>query len=67
LAPEAGRGAEGFDYIRESLSGGRRLSRAVLDRLDSERGVLTTFVPPMTPTEELTRFHTGGKYVLYFC
>jgi len=50
-------GAEGVDYIRESLSGGKRLSRAVLDRLDSERGVLTTFVPPMTPTEELTRFH----------
>jgi hypothetical protein len=52
-------GQEAIDYIKDSLSQGRTLSR-YLCNLPLEQGVVTTWLPPASNSLFLTDFRMGG-------
>jgi hypothetical protein len=54
-------GAAGLGYIRDCLAEGKELSKSLLERLDLERGRVTTFLPIETTDERATEFRWGGK------
>jgi hypothetical protein len=55
-------GIEGLRYVRESLEGGKELSRYLLEVLDLESGKLSTFLPSGLTFEQVNEFSYGGKF-----
>lgn len=54
-------GSEALDYIRESLSDGKALSKCLRSTLDLRSGRVRTYLPAGTTTTAINQFSVGGK------
>jgi hypothetical protein len=53
-------GPEALEYVRERLENGKTLARYLLDALELEAGVVTTFLPPGLGQEKVAHLTWGG-------
>ena len=55
-------GREALDYVTYCLQNGKTLAKFLLDRRDLDQGIVSTFLPPAVPLDEINQFHRGGKF-----